>query len=184
MRIIRWNELIAVPWKNGHGITREIAKEPRGNSFAWRLSIADVAGNGPFSSFNGMRRVLTVVDGKGMELVGLNSTLQADLGVPVEFEGDMDITSRLKDGPLRDLNLIFDPIICSGVVSVMMAGERRRLQCRNEHVFALYCVAGSVDLDTSQQLCEGDTALVETGALDMKIAAWSSALLVTITRDF
>ena len=40
----------AMPWKNGQGITHEIAREPAaGDSFLWRLSIAEVAADGDFS---------------------------------------------------------------------------------------------------------------------------------------
>ena len=182
MRILRWSELKAVPWKNGHGITRELAKETNAASFSWRLSIADVAGDGPFSRFDGMRRILTVVEGKGMELIGLNGTLQADVGVPVEFDGTLDITSRLKDGPLRDLNLIFDPQFCGGQVSALMEGESLSLHSRSGRVLALHCMEGSVELMGYGQLQKGDTAIFEQGTSAVRINAASQALLVTIDR--
>jgi uncharacterized protein len=182
MRILRWGELKAVPWKNGQGITREIAKEPDTEHFSWRLSIAEVAGDGPFSRYDGMRRILTVVAGKGMELIGLNGTLLADLGVPVEFDGATDITSRLKDGPLRDLNLIFDPQICSGQVSLLTGGDGRLLRCEDRQLLALHCMNGSVELDSSRQLHEGDTAILERGSCVARIGATSHALLVKIGR--
>ena len=182
MRILRWWELNAVPWKNGQGITREIAKEPKGESFVWRLSIADVAGDGPFSRFDGMRRILTVVEGKGMELIGLHGTLQADFGVPAEFDGALEITSRLKDGPLRDLNLIFDPQLCSGHVSLLAGGESRSLHGGNGQVLALHCMDGSIELNKSVQLRKGDTALLKEGARNVRINAASQALLVSIER--
>lgn len=182
MRIVRWEGLKAVPWKNGQGITREICSAAGRHGFAWRLSVADVAGNGPFSKFEGMRRILTVVEGKGMELVGTDSTLQADWGVPVAFEGDMEIMSELKNGPLRDLNLIFDPRVCSGDVSVLSAGESRSLHCRNGQLFAVFCVEGDVGLKGGEQLQNGDTALVESGALDLEVGAFSMALLVVVEK--
>ena len=180
MRILRWGELKAVPWKNGQGITREIIKEPNTENFFWRLSIAEVAGDGPFSRFDGMQRILTVVAGKGMELIGLNGTLQADLGVPVEFDGSLDIESRLKDGPLRDLNLIFNPQLCSGQISLIAGGDERSLHCEDRQVLALHCMKGSVELDGSRQLHKGDTAILERGSCAMHIGAASHALLVKI----
>jgi len=180
MRILRWSELKAVPWKNGHGITRELAKEANAASFSWRLSIADVAGDGPFSRFVGMRRILTVVAGKGMELIGLNGTLQADLGVPVEFDGALEIASRLKDGPLRDLNLIFDPRVCNGQVSALMERESLSLHSRSGRVYALYCMEGSLELIGGGQLQKGDSAILKQGTRAVRINAASQALLVTI----
>ena len=182
MRILRWSELNAVPWKNGQGITREIAKEPSADNFAWRLSVADVAADGRFSRFDGMRRILTVVEGNGMELVGVSGTLQADVGVPVEFDGSLDITSRLKNGTLRDLNLIFDPKLCNGHVSLLAEGESRSLHGGNGQVLALHCMGGSVALNNSEQLQKGDTALLEQRVCDVRIDAASLALLVKIER--
>jgi uncharacterized protein len=182
MRIIRWNALQAVPWKNGQGITREIAKEPNGKGFAWRLSIADVAGDGPFSRFDGMWRILTVVEGKGMDLMSVSGTLQADLGVPVAFDGALDITSRLKAGPVRDVNLIFDPQFCGGHVSLLAGGGSQSLQCAGGRIIALHCMEGSVTLNNSGHLHKGDTALLEQGTCETLIEATSQALLVTIDR--
>ena len=42
---IRGADLIASPWKNGGGVTREIAAYPHGagfDTFIWRVSLADV----------------------------------------------------------------------------------------------------------------------------------------------
>jgi environmental stress-induced protein Ves len=182
MPILRWNELQAVPWKNGQGITRELAKEHRSGGFVWRLSIADVASDGPFSRFEGMRRILTVVEGNGMELISSDVTLQADLGVPVEFDGELEITSSSKGGPLRDLNLIFDPLFCSGRVSLLAGGESLSLRCGNSQIFALYCMRGLVALNNSEALHKGDTILHDEGICEVRIDEGSLALLVKIER--
>jgi len=182
MHIFRWKELEAVPWKNGQGTTREIAKETRAESIVWRLSIADVTNDGSFSHFPGMRRILTVVEGNGMSLLGPDKILQADWGAPVEFDGATPITSRLKDGPLRDLNLIFDPQICSGHISAVAGGESRHLHCKDKQVFAVFCMNGSVGLKVHERLHKGDTAILEAGTCDFKLDAASRALLVMIER--
>ena len=47
------------PWKNGGGLTREVAAFPANASMAdfdWRISIADVAAAGPFSRFENVDR--------------------------------------------------------------------------------------------------------------------------------
>jgi uncharacterized protein len=180
MRIITWNDLRAVPWKNGQGITREIARDPDGDGFAWRLSVAEVAGDGPFSCFDGMRRILTVVDGRGMELSSRNGMLQADPGLPVGFDGSLDMTSRLKDGAVQDLNLIFNPLLCSGHVCLLTAQESLNIRCKVKQVRALYCMFGSIELAQSSQLQRGDTAFLDHNACDVRIDAFSQALLVTI----
>ena len=59
--------ITATRWKNGGGVTREVAKSPSQAPF-WRVSIANVDQEGPFSSFEGLDRILTVIEGKGMVL--------------------------------------------------------------------------------------------------------------------
>ena len=68
MRLVRRADLTPRPWKNGGGVTREIAAHPPEaglDGFDWRLSMADVASDGPFSAFPGIDRTLTVIEGAG-----------------------------------------------------------------------------------------------------------------------
>ncbi|MGH8373437.1 MAG: HutD/Ves family protein [Gammaproteobacteria bacterium] len=100
-------------WKNGGGVTRELAVYPAdaglgGNPFLWRISIADVAADGPFSAFPGYDRSIMLIAGKGMEL-----TMQDEPSVqvsshyrPLRFSGDVQTRCRLLDGPVRDFNVM------------------------------------------------------------------------------
>lgn len=56
-----------VPWKNGLGVTYEVAKS-EGSDFDWRLSFADVERPGPFSTFPGVDRIITLVAGEQLAL--------------------------------------------------------------------------------------------------------------------
>jgi uncharacterized protein len=181
MRIIRFLELRQVPWKNGGGITREIAVSWAGDSLIWRLSMADVAVDGPFSKFDGLQRILTVIEGNGMELTNPNGRLQADYGVPVHFDGALDIQSRLKDGPLRDLNLIYDPALCEGDVAVIAGNSTRLLRAATEQIYAIHCVAGKISVNETELLQIGDTALIESGVAQFDVPVHANALLITLT---
>src|SRR3954463_8036751 len=72
MRILRSTEYRRMPWRNGGGTTTEIAIAPlpsaSGDRFAHRVSIADVATDGPFSRFDGYERLIMLVEGAGMIL--------------------------------------------------------------------------------------------------------------------
>jgi len=154
MEILRCSELADVPWKNGGGITREIAMAKQNDRMIWRLSRADVAQNGPFSEFVGLSRILTVVAGNGIVLQYPGGTLEALSGIPVAFDGGLSVVGRLLDGPLTDLNLMFDPARCEGQVVP--------LQGPSEHVTDRLCaachvLAGKPHLD-GQSLYIGDTA--------------------------
>ena len=68
MRLIGPADYRHMPWKNGGGVTIEIAVSPSGSSldtFDWRVSMATVIEPGPFSSFPGIDRTLCVLTGNG-----------------------------------------------------------------------------------------------------------------------
>ncbi|WP_405056474.1 HutD family protein [Kribbella sp. NBC_01505] len=56
-----------VPWKNGLGVTYEVAQSGDAD-FDWRLSFAEVDRPGPFSSFPEVDRIITLVSGDQLEL--------------------------------------------------------------------------------------------------------------------
>ncbi len=98
------------PWKNGGGITREIAAAPLGaklNDFDWRVSIAEIASDGPFSSFPEIDRTLTILKGDGILLDVAGETTRLVPGsAPHAFPGDMPAAATLLDGPVTDLNVM------------------------------------------------------------------------------
>jgi environmental stress-induced protein Ves len=111
MRIIRAGEGKTTPWKNGGGSTTEIAIGPDGASlddFDWRVSMARVASDGPFSDFAGIDRTLAVVRGNGLVLtIGENAPVTLSSGSdPVSFPGDTLTSARLTAGEITDLNVM------------------------------------------------------------------------------
>ncbi|MFH7338414.1 HutD family protein [Streptomyces sp. KHY 26] len=110
VRVLRADGRAAAPWKNGGGLTREVAAAPDGAGtadFAWRVSLADVAREGPFSRFEGVDRVITLVDGPGMVLtVDGSAHTVAERYAPFAFPGDADTDCRLLGGPLVDFNVM------------------------------------------------------------------------------
>jgi uncharacterized protein len=111
VRIIRAHDCKATPWKNGGGSTTEIAIGPAGASleaFDWRVSMARVASDGPFSDFAGIDRTLAVVRGNGLMLtIGEDAPVTLSSGAdPVSFSGDRPTSARLTDGEITDLNVM------------------------------------------------------------------------------
>jgi environmental stress-induced protein Ves len=100
--------LPVTPWRNGGGETREVAAEPSADGgFAWRVSIATIAQDGPFSAFPGVDRTITLLEGAGVHLVGdgLDHLLDR-IGEPFAFPGDLAIDATLLGGVNRDLNIM------------------------------------------------------------------------------
>ncbi|WP_417809829.1 HutD family protein [Thioclava sp.] len=111
MRKIRRDDLEAQPWKNGGGLTWEIAAFPEGAGFEdmqWRLSMAEVASDGAFSAFAGIDRTLAVLSGAGMVLeFAQGGSIALDTSAPpLSFPGEAAIHARLTDGPILDLNIM------------------------------------------------------------------------------
>jgi uncharacterized protein len=176
--IIRADSLIPKPWKNGGGVTREIAAGPHGASldaFAWRLSLADVASDGAFSSFAGVDRVLVLLDGAGMRLAqadGRLHVLDAPLAV-ARFAGETPIHATLIDGPTRDFNVMVRRDRARATVEV------RRASCSlaaTHDLTFIFCARGRLDikaegharhtLETGDTLCLDRAAALQCEASD------------------
>ncbi len=60
--IIRFADQKVMPWKNGGGTTREIARFPPNQEYyLFRVSNAEVKSNGPFSVFPRYDRILMLL---------------------------------------------------------------------------------------------------------------------------
>lgn len=111
MKIARRAGHRRMAWKNGQGVTEEVAAFPAGSGvgdFDWRLSIAHVGADGPFSLFAGIDRAIALLDGPALALnlpAGRTVTL-APGGAPFSFPGEWEISSRNPGGPTIDLNIM------------------------------------------------------------------------------
>ncbi len=180
MNIIKYDELVETPWKNGGGITREIATAQSGGTFLWRISMADVSEDGVFSEFTGRTRVLTVIKGSGVALIHDASILQADLWEPVRFDGALKIHATLNDGPITDLNLMFDPRHCECNVETLRGPYQQVLKPIPHRFHAIHILAGSVDFNSDTQLQTGDTLLLTSVSDRLNIGKDTAYLLITI----
>jgi environmental stress-induced protein Ves len=98
-----------VRWKNDGGWTTEIARDPVGDAdFRWRISIADIESDGPFSAFPGVSRDLVLLAGNGILLdIGGAPTLRlTERFQRVHFDGEASVDCRLIAGPTRDFNVM------------------------------------------------------------------------------
>ncbi|MFO1270596.1 MAG: HutD family protein [Rubrivivax sp.] len=108
-RTVLADEVPPVPWKNGGGLTRDLAGDgtPGADDWRWRISLADVSADGPFSAYPGVERWFAVVEGEGVELTlgGVPMVLRPH-DPPLVFDGAAAPGCRLLAGPTRDLNLM------------------------------------------------------------------------------
>lgn len=172
--LLRGAALVASPWKNGGGITREIAAEPLDgterdaslDAFAWRVSVADVAQAGPFSRFPGVDRTLVLLEGAGMLLdeSGDRDTTHA-LTQPLDvarFRGEAAIEARLIAGATRDFNVMVRRDAARGTLDIWRGSVQRTVQTQT---LLLYCAQGeqrvSVGEESDVTLMRGDTLRID-----------------------
>jgi environmental stress-induced protein Ves len=112
MRVIRYAEAPIQPWKNGRGITRELAVWPAplsatvAGAYDVRLSVAEVTRDGPFSTFPRYRRWSFLA---GPAPIVLDHALSSSLTVPgdhLELPGDRVLSAHLPAGPTHLVNVL------------------------------------------------------------------------------
>lgn len=107
MRIIDAGAIAPTAWKNGGGSTRTLLALPDEDAWHLRISMADVATDGPFSPYPGVERWLALVQGVGMQLEFAHRTLTlTPFDPPLVFDGTAAPFGRLLQGAVRDLNLM------------------------------------------------------------------------------
>jgi environmental stress-induced protein Ves len=130
MEIIRFAELRPQPWRNGGGVTRELASHPQAASFQdgdwdWRVSIAEVSKAGTFSVFPGMERLLTVIDGELLLLTVDGAEHPLERYRPFRFPGDAETVAALPTGDIKDLNVITRKGSFKGYTSIIELSKKR-----------------------------------------------------------
>lgn len=111
MHILKARDRVRMPWKNGGGVTTEIAVHPERapiTAFDWRVSLASVASDGPFSQFPDVDRTISVLDGEGMRLKVGDAPAQTltPASDPLTFPADIESSAELTGGPIHDLNVM------------------------------------------------------------------------------
>lgn len=95
-----------MPWANGKGQTLELWREEDAGTLRFRLSVAQVVEDGPFSVLPGIDRVLTVIRGPGFRLEGAGQVWRCDPLQPVAFSGDLALRAVGVAAPTEDLNVM------------------------------------------------------------------------------
>jgi len=182
IRILRAADRVAVPWKNGGGVTREIAVWPPASdlsTFDWRLSIAEVRDEGPFSVFENIDRTLTILGGR-MALAFADRTVELDaLSAPLSFPGDVPCFGTPLGGPVVDLNVMTRRGRC-GAQGSRIAGEMKLPGARHVVVVAITETGVRVEAE-ALALHARDALLIENPTGSLVVGA--PALLVALASQ-
>jgi hypothetical protein len=181
----------ATPWKNGGGVTREIATGSPPDSTAgwgWRVSLAEVAQDGPFSIFPATDRVIAVIDGAGMDLVSPDgATIALEPFQAVRLSGDDPLSGHLRRGPVRDLNVMVLRKHFAAEMEIWQGPHRATCDVGSRDCLLLHNLAGrcAVRLDDGepQDLVPGEVLVHEgEGRVACQLADGSRAAVIRITR--
>ena len=110
----------------------------------WRFGRTAITASGPFSDYAGFDRMQVLVSGRGLALETPDGEIDVRLPLrPVRFAGETPIVSRLEAGPVEVVNLMGDRSHVRIDLSVLEAGETRRL---GPGLHIAYCPTGPARL--------------------------------------
>ncbi|MBN2857169.1 MAG: HutD family protein [Candidatus Delongbacteria bacterium] len=154
-----------VPWKNGRGTTRELAvhfgeDEER---YLWRISIAGVTEDGPFSEFQDYERTLMMIEGQGIKLshsdgteIKLNKAYDK-----AEFSGDLITVAELADGSIKDFNVIVLRGRCQA--DVQLISEDRSYTIRGDEICFYAVIDSEFSFDNRSYSISEDHLMIFSG---------------------
>ncbi len=139
-------------WQNGGGITHQLCRQDDNQGLLWRLSIAEVAADGPFSRFDNIDRIIMLLEGSGFRLHGVGDAPQVlDTPLtPFTFAGETPIHCSLISGAVRDFNLMTRRNALTPQLQVLRIGSEAQTVALSAQTL-VYVVSGSVDIALGDQ---------------------------------
>ncbi|MFP5515014.1 MAG: HutD family protein [Alphaproteobacteria bacterium] len=179
-----------VPWKNGGGVTTELAVEPSSapgsdGRFLWRISIADVAEPGPFSAFPGYDRLIAVVEGDGMRLSvdGAPPVERRRLDPAFAFPGEAPVWCEPTAGPIRDVNLMLDRAGATGTLTLLAGPAGHRA---GGDVVLVHALAGTLSVTPDggepRSLAQGHSLLLRDTAAQVEVPDGAEGVCAEVRR--
>jgi environmental stress-induced protein Ves len=174
-----------MPWKNGGGVTTEIAVFPAGaglDDFEWRLSMANVASDGPFSSFAGVDRTLAVLEGEGIVLAveGRPAVALTRSSPPFAFAADRPSSARLIAGPIVDLNVMTRR---GRFVHRMVRLAPGTATVGGSSLTIVFCAAGSAELSSGAEKATLGLHDAAVGRDPSTVSVAADAVLYAVTFE-
>ncbi len=181
IKIIQHQAFKKIPWKNGKGVTLELAINHKAmlSNFDWRLSIATVDNNGTFSDFEGYTRNLVLIDGKGVCLSHNKNKIDRLENILAfsTFDGGNKTTATLISGPITDFNLITRTKNFASSVETFSGSHTVTL--KNSQLCFIYGLYEKLEIDSKQAkiaeiLLAGDLMQISRNKLpDLEVTGYN-----------
>ena len=185
LRIIRSADYPTRPWKNGGGTTRDIAVSPPGASldaFVWRLSLAQVDRDGPFSRFDNVDRTLVLLSG-AMTLHEPGRRIDLVRHQPFVFAGERAIEATVAGGATLDFNVMTRRGRARHVARLESFAKQVSIAASAGKTIVLFALDNGLTVGT-EQLRTCDTAIISASQVAVAAAVGVVAALVIEIDDF
>lgn len=159
MKIIRQRDLREGRWRNGMGVSWDIASDPpAAEAFGWRFAIARIDADVPFSIYPEVDRIFTLIEGDGLDLEfegGRRLAVDRQF-VPHFYPCDVPTLCRLRDGPCHALNLFVTRGQWTASADIISSGA----EIAQNGPILLFALKGAADVD-GLPLGPGDAAITQ-----------------------
>ena len=137
------------PWRNGGGVTRELLAWPTTQNWLWRMSVAEIERNGPFSQFEGVQRWFALLSGAGVRLSvdGQARELTCDCA-PFQFDGATAVQCELINGATQDFNLMLRR---DGTARMQRLAGTHGFLLNSASIVAIYANSCEVKVDVGRE---------------------------------
>ena len=183
-QLIQYASLRSAPWKNGGGSTTEIAASPTGagfEKFDWRISLATISQNGPFSSFPGIDRSLALVDGDGVLLDFGDERFVLSPSEPlIEFAGEAAVHATVSGQQTTDFNVMTRRGRCRHRLAPCVVKGRESLKRRSGTTLLFLAEGEGLTLSSAREriaMVRYDTVVMEAEE-DWTLEAQQATVLV------
>ncbi|HET9030996.1 MAG TPA: HutD family protein [Candidatus Aquilonibacter sp.] len=164
-------------WKNGGGITHEIAADAQSDPPAWRISLAEIERSGAFSDFHGYDRTIVALD-TGVRLTVDGETVELAAHEPFAFRGEAAVRADVTS-PSRDLNAMTLRAEYAHDVEIVTAPQRFLVD--DDELLCCYVLAGSATI-ADTHCVQGETLYLDSvERFDVQPAAGGAVCVIHIT---
>lgn len=163
MRLLARSERVVTLWRNGGGRTSEIAVAPAASAnadFDWRLSIARIDGDGEFSTYAGVDRLLMPLSEGGLDLLvdGVRHSIPRFEVIP--FAGEARVSAVGVTAPSLDLNIMVHREFGTASLACETVERTRLISNRSGEVTAIIALDGALRVN-GERLESEDAVLSE-----------------------
>jgi len=177
LHYLRASDYREVPWKNGGGLTSEIAVDDF-DPPAWRISVARIDRDGPFSDFAGYDRTIVALDGGSVTLEVEGGSITLERYQPFPFAGEIAVNA-LVSSEARDLNVMTQRNEWLHDVEIV---ESVTLFALDEDEFALVYAIDGATLVEAEWCAAGDAIVIdECETFGVRPEAGAHAAVIRIT---